>query len=295
MMKKAIRWSIGSSLHTVTVISVLVSTASAVPAIYDLGTLGGTFSAGSSVNDAGQVTGSTYPANNLPLHAFRYDGTPGAGGVMRNLGTLGGTLSYGYSINNTGQVSGVSYITDGTAYRAFRYDGTPGSGGTMRDLGTLGGTSSEGYEINDAGQVTGRAYVTGNPNAGVHAFRYDGTPGAGGVMRDLGALGGNFSVGFGINNAGQVTGSAFLTGDIVSRAFRYDGTPGVDGVMRDLGTLGGTTSAGFAINNWGQVAGYSQSPAAQIATASAMTARPAAAELCMTWVRWAGRTAAAAT
>jgi probable HAF family extracellular repeat protein len=129
------------------------------------------------------VTGWSYITGNFAEHAFRYDGTPGSGGVMRDLGTLGGTNSKGYGVNDAGQVAGHSLSTGNTAYHAFRYDGTPGSGGVMRDLGTLGGTSSFGSGINDAGQVVGTSDVAGN--AAMHAFLYTGTPGAGGQMIDL--------------------------------------------------------------------------------------------------------------
>ncbi len=74
------------------------------------------------------------------------------------------------------------------------------------------------------------------------------------TITDLGVLPGNReSYGFGINNAGQVTGySHSLNGD---RAFLWS-----NGVMADLGTLpGGTYSRGNAINDSGQVAGYSSS------------------------------------
>ena len=90
-------------------------------------------------------------------HAFRYDGTPGSGGVMHDLGTLGGTMSVGNAINDAGQVVGDSWTTGNTAHHAFRYTGTPGSGGVMVDLGTLGGTSSHAYDINEAGFVVGVA------------------------------------------------------------------------------------------------------------------------------------------
>jgi probable HAF family extracellular repeat protein len=201
------------------------------------------------------VAGDSYTTGNAAYHAFRYDGTPGIGGVMRDLGTLGGLNSLTSAVNSAGQVAGVSHITGNAAYHAFRYDGTPGSGGVMRDLGTLGGDTSDGHGINDAGQVVGMAYTTGN--LGIHAFRYDGTPGSGGVMRDLGTLGAEQSEGWDINNSGQVTGYSYLPGYNGEHAFRYDGTPGSGGVMRDLGTLGGSYSGGVAINETGQVTGYS--------------------------------------
>jgi probable HAF family extracellular repeat protein len=224
----------------------------------NLGALvGGTYSVGWGVNNAGQVAGESGNTISGVFHAFRYDGTPGSGGIMRDLGTLGGLHSYGLGVNNAGQVAGWSYTPN--TDRAFRYDGTPGAGGVMRNLGSIpGGSNSYGYGINNAGQVVGWCFSS---NGAPHAFRYDGTPGSGGVMRDLGTLGlggGSSWCYGGINDLGQVTGYSILgdTSAYPSHAFRYDGTPGSGGIMRDLGNLGGTWAAGYAINDGGQVAGW---------------------------------------
>jgi probable HAF family extracellular repeat protein len=83
--------------------------------IYNLGTLGGTFTGASQINDVGQVTGSSQITPGGSQHAFIYTGKPGAGGAMLDLGTLGGSYSIGYGINNTGQVTGY--------YRAVRWFG----------------------------------------------------------------------------------------------------------------------------------------------------------------------------
>jgi probable HAF family extracellular repeat protein len=121
--------------------------------MHDLGTLGGTSSGGSGINDSGQVTGGSDTTDTLVAHAFLYDGT------MHDLGTLGGTFSAGSGINASGQVTGNSLNENG-AFHAFLY--TSGSG--MVDLNTLidplsGWELLHGYAINDAGQITGQGLI----------------------------------------------------------------------------------------------------------------------------------------
>src|ERR1700730_8555199 len=71
---------------------------------------------------------------------------------------------------------------------------------------------------------------------------------------DLGSLGGRdtFSLGWAINNAGQVAGGTDTDhqGTSHEHAFLYS-----NGSMIDLGTLGGTYSEGHAVNDSGQVTG----------------------------------------
>src|SRR6476660_5054181 len=68
--------------------------AAAAGNIYNLGTLGGDGSSGSSINDAGQVAGGSQTTGGY-FHAFRYTGIPGSGGAMADLGAFGGTYSDG--------------------------------------------------------------------------------------------------------------------------------------------------------------------------------------------------------
>jgi len=83
------------------------------------------------------------------------------------------------------------------------------------------------------------------PNAAVAQTHY--------TVRDLGTLGGSFSIAFGVNEKSQVTGGANLPGDTAFHAFLWQ-----DGVMRDLGTLGGNNSLAYNPNSRGQVVGLAE-------------------------------------
>jgi probable HAF family extracellular repeat protein len=139
---------------------------------------------------------------------------------------------------------------------------------TITDLGTLGYISSTGGGLNNAGVVSGVSSLTETlpandcpPHYGVrkpcvvhpeHAFRY-----SGGVMTDLGTLGGTDSAANAVNDSGTVAGSADLAGG-ASHAIVESG-----GVMTDLGTLDGpaASSNALTINSSGQVVGWSTAPA----------------------------------
>jgi probable HAF family extracellular repeat protein len=78
------------------------------------------------------------------------------------------------------------------------------------------------------------------------------------TVTDLGALGGNDSLGWGINAVGQVTGYAGTPGTFVDGFLWEPTTPNTaSGAMHDLGTLGGSYGWGIGINDSGQVAGVS--------------------------------------
>ena len=237
-MKKFVTSSpVSVLLLLLSAIFLLATIASAAPSylVTDLGTLGGTQSESTGINNTGQVTGASNITGDVYFHAFLY-----SGGTMSDLGTLvGGNYSQGWGINNSGQMTGTAWMPGDVLVHAFLY-----SGGTMSDLGTLGGDNSQGWSINDFGQVTGNAQIAGG---NYHAFLY-----SDGTMSDLGTLvGGTFSVAHGINNSGQVAGFADISPG-VSHAFLYSG-----GTMSDLGTMGGTNSVAYSINNSGQMTGES--------------------------------------
>ena len=177
----------------------------------DLGTLGGSESFATAINDSGQVTGSaTRPTG---PHAFLWDGT-----TMLDLGTLGGSVSGGAAMNDSGQVTGSAPTADG-AFPAFLWDGT-----TMIDLGTLGGTSAQWRCHQRLGAGDGAFPYRRRE---LHAFLWDGT-----TMLDLGTLGGSDSAGAAINASGQVTGISFHARVESSLAFLWDGN-----TMLDLNAL----------------------------------------------------------
>ena len=136
------------------------------------------------------------------------------------------------------------FTTGNEAKHAFLY-----SNGTMQDLGTLGGGISEGYAHQRARPGNGLCGRS-PPETAYHAFLH-----GNGIIRDLGTLGGDSSEGYGINDSGQVTGTAQTTGNAAYHAFIYS-----NGRITDLNSLISSTAAslftltaGQAINDGGQI------------------------------------------
>jgi probable HAF family extracellular repeat protein len=206
--------------------------------ITDLGTLGGLSSQAVAINSSGQVVGSSQTADGN-MHAFSWTAAHG----MIDLGTLGGPNSEAVAINNTGQVIGTADTSDDVT-RAFLWTATAG----MIDLGTLGGLNSHAVALNDAGQIVGNSET---PNGRLHAFSWTPTGG----MIDLGTFGGHdFSSAVGVNNGGQVAGTASVP-DLQANQGAFLWTAS-DGPI-SLGSLGFRGSFAVAVNEAGHVAGSS--------------------------------------
>jgi probable HAF family extracellular repeat protein len=210
----------------------------------DLGTLGGTTSGATGINDRGTVVGmSSVAPGSKQVDAFLEQG-----GKLTDLGPINPAVVEGgaVSINTDGVVSGLS---------AGGFDALINRHGTDIDLGSLAGLGSVARDLNDSGQVVGfsgtallpAAMGRSQPTVIFHAFRY-----SHGKMGDLGTLGGTDSSANSVNDRGAVVGYSFTASDAAIHAFLYS-----QGRMTDLGTLGGRNSAAAAINDQGAVVGES--------------------------------------
>lgn len=110
-------------------------------------------------------------------------------------------------------------------------------------LGTLGGSGSSARSVSNNAVVVGDSTLaTGQ----TRAFRWQN-----GVMQDLGTLGGNFSVAYGVSEDGDVVVGYARTFQEQNRAFRWTTS---SGVMQDLGVLSGQSfSEGYNLSGNGEV------------------------------------------
>jgi len=121
----------------------------------------------------------------------------------------------------------------------------------------LGGPEAAAYDISGRGWIVGNSDTSEELPSGLgpveHAFLL-----AARAMRDLGTLGGPFSIAFSLNEHSDVVGYS-LTGQIGPNGVAsWDAFLWHDGAIQDLGTLGGLFSEAWGINDAGQIVGWSR-------------------------------------
>jgi probable HAF family extracellular repeat protein len=225
--------------------------------VEDLGTLGGSHSWASAINDSGQVVGSSYLAGDQNHHAFLY-----MDAKMTDLGTLGGTSSRANGINESGQVVGWSDNSSGQR-RAFLYDGANG----MKDLNDsipadLGWSIYEAGGINTDGQIAASSWGNTQPDTDIVCDYWSGAgPAVGAALvlsptttgdyevQELGNLGGYYSRATSINDSSKVVGFSYAAPCGGGQPFFYDES--ADPQMQGLSMREAT-----GLNNSGKVVGY---------------------------------------
>jgi probable HAF family extracellular repeat protein len=227
-----------------------------------LGTLGGSNSNATSINNEHEIAGlaqtKIMSATGAPAtHAFLWQK-----GIMLDLNTLGGDNSMAFAVNEAGRVTGQSDVStemDPTfgipPFRGFAWHR-----GVLTDLQEIfGGKFNYGQTINNLGQIAGSADLSGDQTA--HAFIWQN-----GLVKDLGTLPEDAaSAAFGINNSEQAVGISSLANNDPSfgppvnvflcpcHAVLWD-----HGKIIDLNTvtppnIGLELLAAFAINDRGQI------------------------------------------
>ena len=191
---------------------------------------------GAGINNLGVVVGISKDVNAIGMPMLKPVRWTPAGLVQ-----LANTIGSARAINSSGTSVGFKSVSVG-GFRAYRW-GLSGSGNQVH-FGTL--PSSSAFDINEAGSIVGRSdFLISSPVNSQRGF-YRGPLGS---YTSMGSLGGVQSAAHGINNHGQVCGSADNdSGDPQAVAW----TPGSPPVA--LG-VGGVWSSALAINDSNSICG----------------------------------------
>lgn len=208
--------------------------------LLEVGTLGGTVSFASDINDNNVMVGTSTKADGRQ-HAFRKDLQKDL--TLQDLGVLvGGSESFATAINNAGTMVGAADVAGGR-YHPVRQV----SGGALTDLGLPAG-ATDGYamDINSNGVIVGMAQLS--PTS-TRAFVY--TNGFGYLANPAGVTNTGAKS---VNSFGVVVGWGTRTSATAQVVVRW-----TDGVPSDLGDiLGGGEAYAQSINDFGQIVGLAK-------------------------------------
>ena len=226
--------------------------------ITDLGTLGGTFSAGNGLNNSASVAGASTLLGDHSLHAFLWEK-----GAMSDLGTLGGPNSNTSEfrvLNASDVVTGFSETTapdpngeDACGFgtqlicRPFVWQK-----GAMTPLPTLGGNNALGIAINNRGEVIGTSETrVRDACASLFLFHFKAVIWGRDHVQALAPLSGDTdTLGAAINDRGDAVGTSGSC--LIAR----HSVLWQSGAVFDLGSLGGINgNLPSAINDEGDVVG----------------------------------------
>jgi probable HAF family extracellular repeat protein len=248
--------------------------------VINLPSLGGTSSAGSSINNRGWAAGvSNLPGDQVQHAALWRDDS------IVDLGTLGGPNSgvLWPVKNERGIISGISQTAKpdplgerwscsaffpaatGTGYQCL---GFVWEDGVMRPLPTLGGTNGFATGTNNKGQTVGWAENTVHDPTCVppQVLQFRAVvwrPKEGEILELLPLPGDTVSAATALNNHGQVVGISGICDRAVGRFSAIHAVLWQDGQVIDLGSLGGVAwNTPMAINERGDVVGFSNASAA---------------------------------
>ncbi|MEP0847384.1 MAG: hypothetical protein HRF50_11285 [Phycisphaerae bacterium] len=161
--------------------------------LFDMGTLGGSFSYAYDATSDGRIVGASAVASDAAQFAFLWQA-----GAFHNLGTLGGLNSQAYAINEAGDVVGWAQTAGGVSHAFLFTTDAAGNVVTRTNLGELGGGYSYAYGVNAQQQVVG--------TSDGRAFLWEN-----GAMQDLNSLispaaGWTLEAAWDINDAGWIVG-----------------------------------------------------------------------------------------
>ena len=214
----------------------------------DLGTLGGD-SYATAVNDSGTVVGYYFPLDKFYQHGFIWTEATG----MVDIGVPGGGDSTTAwcrptGINSAGNV--VGYARQVNRKQVAFFWSPAGGFVTLGEFSSNADNGNTGYAINDKDQITGNI-LTKDPFLVYHAYLWSPDmikPRNLGTVDDA-----QYSVGYAINNLGQVVGGSLADGNAIWQPMIWKKQQGMSllGIVPDA-----TYSQTTGFNDAGEIIGF---------------------------------------